>query len=92
MSEVSIAAYRTAMHTITLFDQRANLLNINVPTLLIAGEEDRNSPAPMMAKMATKIAKSECVILPATGHMAPIENPQIFNQHLFDFLKQVSPQ
>lgn len=89
MSQVPVASYRLAMRTITGFDQRANLPNINVPTLLIAGENDSNAPAPMMEKMASKIAGAEYVLLPSTGHLAPIENPAAFNQHLTDFLDRV---
>ena len=90
MSSVSIAAYRMAMRTITTFDQRANLGNISVPTLLISGEMDTNSPAPMMEKMASKITGADYVELSSTGHMAPIENPTAFNHHLKQFMKQAA--
>lgn len=89
MSSVSIEAYKMAMMTITGFDQRANLSRIDVPTLLISGEQDTNSPAPMMAKMASKIAASEYVELANTGHLAPVENPEAFNRHLMNFLKRI---
>lgn len=88
MSEVPVATYRLAMQTITGFDQRSNLAAIDVPTMLIAGEVDTNAPAPMMAKMASKIASADYVELPETGHMAPIENAAAFNQSLRDFLKR----
>ena len=91
MSQVPVDSYRLAMRTITGFDLRANLPNINVPTLLIAGENDTNAPAPMMEKMASKIANARFVLLQATGHLAPIENSDTFNQHLTDFLNQVDP-
>ena len=90
MQTVSIEAYRRTMHTITTFDQRANLPNIDVPTLLISGELDKNSPAPMMQKMASKIVSANYVGLPRTGHMAPIENPEGFNHHLVEYIKRVS--
>ena len=89
MSHVPIDSYRLAMRTITGFDQRANLPNIKVPTLLIAGENDTNAPAPMMEKMASKIDGAQYVLLRAAGHMAPIEAPDMFNQHLADFLNRV---
>ena len=87
MSSVSVDAYRMSMNTIVGFDQRDNLQNIHVPTLLISGEHDRNSPAKMMARMAERILDSEYVQLSNTGHMAPIENSAVFNQHLTQFLK-----
>lgn len=91
MQAVSIDAYRSAMHTITTFDRRANLPNIKIPTLLIAGGLDKNSPAPMMQKMAGKISAAQYVELPQTGHMAPIENPEGFNLNLVEFINRVSP-
>ena len=70
--------------------KRANLPNITVPTLLIAGEFDTNAPAPMMQKMASKIDGSIFVELSNTGHMAPIENPDEFNRHLVNFIKRAA--
>ena len=90
MSLVSVESYRLSMQTIVGFDQRANLGNINVPTLLIAGEQDTNAPAPMMKKMATHIAGCDYVELEQTGHMAPIENPDAFNKHLTAFLQRLN--
>ena len=89
LKTVPIPTYKLAMQTITQFDQRANLPNISVPVLLIAGAEDTNSPASMMAKMASKINGSNYVELEGTGHLAPVENPDGFNQHLTDFLKRL---
>ena len=89
MKSVPVDTYRQAMRTITGFDQRANLPNIDVPTMLIAGENDTNAPAAMMEKMASKIAQAQYVLLPKTGHLAPIENPDGFNVNLTAFLKQV---
>lgn len=87
MSNVAIDTYRLAMHTLTTFDQRKNLPNIAVPTLLISGEVDQNSPAPMMAKMASKIPNSQYENLTNTGHMAPTENLDEFNMRLTKFLR-----
>lgn len=86
MAGVSIDSYIAAMGTITTFDRRAMLGHIDVPVLLIAGSHDTNSPAPMMEKMASKIAHAQFVLLDDTGHMAPIENPRGFNHHVLEFL------
>lgn len=89
MAEVPVESYRTSMHTITTFDRRQNLSNIAVPTLLIAGEFDTNSPAPMMTKMAGKIPNAETVVMAATGHMGPIEDAESFNEILTTFLQHL---
>ena len=43
MGLVPPATYRRALECLVTFDRRANLPNIMVPTLLIAGEQDRNA-------------------------------------------------
>ena len=89
MSQVSIPAYRLAMQTIVGFDQRANLGNISVPTMLVAGDSDTNAPAGMMKKMAGFIPAAEYVELSDTGHLAPIESAANFNKQLQAFLKRL---
>ena len=61
------------------FDERANLPNIGVPVLCLAGEHDRNAPPPMMERMATKIHGARYVCLPGAGHLPNIEMPAAFN-------------
>ncbi|MEM7300573.1 MAG: alpha/beta hydrolase [Pseudomonadota bacterium] len=89
MCHVPIPAYRQAVETIVTFDRRNQLPDIKAPTLLIAGEEDRNSPAPMMEKMAGKIPGSQFIKMSGVGHMANLEEPDGFNHHLFSFLNSL---
>src|SRR5205085_3531794 len=56
MAQVPAATYRRALECIVTFDRRSNLANISVPTLVVAGEHDRNAPPAMMKKMADGIA------------------------------------
>ncbi|MFD0916078.1 alpha/beta fold hydrolase [Pseudahrensia aquimaris] len=91
MSAVPVESYIAAMRTITTFDRREQLGAVDVPTLLIAGSHDTNSPAPMMEKMASKIPHAHFILLDQTGHMAPIENSRQFNHHVLEFLGAVSP-
>lgn len=86
MSRVPDDTFRAAIRCLATFDGRADLLRICVPTLLIAGEEDRNAPAPTMCKMAERIAGARLVVLPGIGHLAPLECPDVFTDHLRGFL------
>ena len=81
--------FRAAVHCLVDFDQRANLVNIKMPTLVIVGEEDTNAPAPMMEKMASKIAGAEYLCLPKLGHVAHAEDPSVFNMALANFLAKI---
>jgi 3-oxoadipate enol-lactonase len=89
MADVPAETYRAAVECIVTFEQRANLANINVPTLVLAGETDTNAPAPMMEKMAAKIPGARYVCLPELGHLANLEDPQAFDAALNDFLNSV---
>jgi pimeloyl-ACP methyl ester carboxylesterase len=62
------------------------LENIQVPTLLLVGEEDTLTPPSVMQEMHEKIRDSELITVPGAGHMTPIEKPAIVAQSMEDFL------
>jgi 3-oxoadipate enol-lactonase len=59
---------------------------IRIPTLVIVGEHDAISPADEMRSMAAGIPNSRFVLIPAAGHMSPMENPTDVNAALRAFL------
>jgi 3-oxoadipate enol-lactonase len=63
------------------------LKNIAVPTLVLSGSQDKNAPAPMMAKMATYIPSARYVELEGAGHLVNLERPAAFNAALDSFLR-----
>ena len=67
-------------------DTTASLGKINIPTLLICGEEDALTPPSIMKDMFHKINNAEFVEIPKAGHMTPIENPLLVNKSIRDFL------
>jgi pimeloyl-ACP methyl ester carboxylesterase len=67
-------------------DTTTSLGKINIPTLLICGEQDTLTPPPVMKEMFHKIIKAEFVEIPNAGHMTPIENPHLVNKAIRDFL------
>ena len=86
MSAIPPETYRKAVHLLTTFDRKANLANIAVPTLLLAGSDDRTAPPSVMEKMAKAIPAAEFRVLPGCGHLGPMDQPQAFNRALADFL------
>lgn len=67
-------------------DTTTDLGKINIPTLVICGEQDVLTPPSVMRDMFHKINKAEFVEIPNAGHMTPIENPQMVNKAIRDFL------
>jgi pimeloyl-ACP methyl ester carboxylesterase len=67
-------------------DSTALLPQIRVPTLVVVGEDDAIAPVAEMRGIAAEISGAEFVVVPAAGHMAPLENPTAFNAALEKFL------
>jgi pimeloyl-ACP methyl ester carboxylesterase len=86
MSLVPSATYRRALEALVTFDRRASLPHIDVPTLLIAGEHDRNAPSPVMKKMADAIPRSTFIEMRGIGHLQNLEAPDEFDGLLLNFL------
>lgn len=86
MAGIPPATYRKAVQLLTTFDRREQLAGIRVPTLLIAGADDRTAPASVLERMAQQIPGAEYVLLAGCGHLGPLEQPEEFNQALRDFL------
>jgi pimeloyl-ACP methyl ester carboxylesterase len=59
---------------------------INVPTLVISGEEDALSAPEVMDRMAEKIPDSCHYTLSKAGHLSNLEAPEEFNTVLREFL------
>jgi 3-oxoadipate enol-lactonase len=88
MAGVPPDTYRKAVRLLTTFDRRRELANIKVPTLLVAGSEDKVAPPSVMEKMAGKIPGAEYVLMPDCGHLGPMDRPEAFNAILLGFLQR----
>jgi pimeloyl-ACP methyl ester carboxylesterase len=63
---------------------------LKFPTLFICGEDDQITPAAEMALMAKAVPGSRTEIIPAAGHMAPMEQPDLTNQVIDEFMKRAA--
>lgn len=88
MAGVPPETYRKAVRLLTTFDRRKELPLIRVPTLLIAGSDDKTAPPPVMERMARKVPGSEYVLLEGCGHLGPMDQPDEFNATVLSFLER----
>ena len=88
LAEVPEDAYRQAIACLVTFDRRDELKRIATPTLLIAGEEDRNAPLRTMERMVTSMPRAAIEVLRGVGHMAPLEAPEAFAQAVRYFIEE----
>jgi pimeloyl-ACP methyl ester carboxylesterase len=86
MGAVNPSTYRRALQALMGFDRRADLARIAVPTLLIAGEYDKNAPPAVMKKMADAIPGSDYLEMRGIGHLQNLEAPEDFDGAVLNFL------
>ena len=71
-------------------DSSNDLLDkIDVPTLVLGGEEDTLSSPEIMGEMARKIPGSHHHTFSGAGHLSNLEAPEEFNAALLDFLAKI---
>jgi len=72
----------------SLYDLRGDLAKMEVPVLLIVGDEDEGClDANLMLKRT--ITSSGLAVLPRTGHASNLEEPELFDRLVLDFLARV---
>ena len=64
------------------------LSSINVPTLIICGKEDIFTPCEYSKYLNEHIANSELLLLKDAAHINPLDQPEIFNSSVLEFLKK----
>jgi 3-oxoadipate enol-lactonase len=67
-------------------DSADTLGRIEVPTLVVVGEEDVLTPPSEAENMAAAIAGSRLEVIPSAGHLSNLENPPAYNAALDRFL------
>jgi pimeloyl-ACP methyl ester carboxylesterase len=72
----------------SLYDLVEELRRLRVPTLVMTGDEDEACLEPDMMLKRT-IPSSALVVLPHTGHTCNLEEPDLFNRLVQDFLSAV---
>ena len=69
-------------------DSTDSLAKIDVPTLVIVGENDGVTPPEAARNLHEHIGGSELVVIPDAGHISNMESPEAFNGALGEFLNK----
>jgi 3-oxoadipate enol-lactonase len=70
-------------------DSTSDLTGIDVPTLVIVGENDGITPPDAARKLHEHIGSSRLVVIPEAGHLSNLEAPEAFNGALAEFLTEL---
>jgi 3-oxoadipate enol-lactonase len=67
-------------------DSTATLATIDVPTLVVVGDEDAITPVKEARAMQERIPGSRLEVIAQAGHLSSVERPAAFNHVLTEFL------
>lgn len=79
-------SYIKTVKATTMFDQTHILDKIMVPTLLVYGENDSLTPPDLGKTMADRIKNCEFKVIPKSGHLINLEQPELFTETMLKFL------
>lgn len=88
--EQPITALVTTQETIRdRVDARPTLSTIDAPVLVLVGEEDRLTPPADSEAIVAALPNARFSRIPAAGHLAPLERPDIVAHELIAFLEDL---
>jgi pimeloyl-ACP methyl ester carboxylesterase len=73
-------------------DSTELLAEIDVPTLIIHGDEDQIVPVAAAEEMRDAIPEAELVLIPDAGHLPNLEQAEMFNEAIWDFLERLKQE
>jgi pimeloyl-ACP methyl ester carboxylesterase len=88
VSEFHPIGFRLMSLSSAEMDTRNLLPRIDVPTLVLWGDDDRRSPMYVAEALHAAIPGAELVIIPNAGHVSNMEQPDAFNGHVRRFCQE----
>ena len=78
--------YLGCIYAIRKLNYLDRLSTINIPTLIMVGEDDPGTPISASEAIHQRIPNSKLVIIKSARHLSNIEQPEAFNKNLLTFL------
>jgi pimeloyl-ACP methyl ester carboxylesterase len=72
------------------FDLMNEVEKIDLPALILCGDDDQLTPAKYSQFLHSRIKGSKMEVLPNAGHIVMMESPQAFNEKIKEFIEELS--
>lgn len=82
-------SYAAAARAIGSYSWTAELVRVQVPTLILQGLDDALTPPGGAVRMQRVLPRSRLLLIPGCGHVVPVEKPELFTHTLLAFLAGV---
>lgn len=86
LSKMDLVVFVRTLASLANHSAWDHLPRIDVPTLVVGGEQDRFTPLWLSRRMAEAIPGAELVVLPGGSHTGPLEHPDLVWRHVSAFL------
>jgi pimeloyl-ACP methyl ester carboxylesterase len=70
-------------------DATGELAGLDLPTLVLVGEQDATAPVPVAEEMCGALPNCRLAVIPEAGHLSSLENPEAFTAELRSFLESL---
>ncbi|TXN40563.1 alpha/beta fold hydrolase [Methylobacterium sp. WL30] len=80
--------FRAACDALAELDLRPDLRAVDVPVLVLVGEQDEATPPPMSRELAAGLPDARLTILSGCAHVPQLQEPQRFLRELATFLDE----
>ena len=87
-AEVTYGDFQACDH----FDRMNEISDINLPTMVVCGEDDLLTPVKYSRYLKEKIRNARSVVIPDAGHLVMLEKPEELNKILLSFRAELSGQ
>lgn len=84
--QTSPLGYMGCIHAIKTVYTTNRLEEIQAPTLVIVGDQDKITPIAAAQKIHDRIKGSELLIIPSASHLSNVEQADLFNEAITTFL------
>lgn len=82
-------SYLRLLAAVARFNLRRELKRIDLPALVIAGDQDPLVPLSVKKRLAEGMPGARLVLFEGSGHATPIDAPEAFNDQLLNYLQKV---
>jgi 3-oxoadipate enol-lactonase len=89
MGRIDPPAYRIGAEAVWLADQRDRAREIEVPTLILVGDEDGITPPELSIALLSLIPDARMEVIRGAGHISNLEKPSEFNRLVDEFIRDL---
>ena len=84
--KLNLETFHGACEALSTMDLRLQVPNLNVPSLVVVGELDEATPAPMSVELAELLPNATLHIFPGLAHVPQLQDPQAFLKGIESFI------